>query len=280
MHLQICVVARTFACGILLVAAALPARAEEAALAPTQDTTILEENPTYSNGAGSNVFIGAIASGGARRALLKFDLSSIPVNATLTSARLRFVVNRAAVGSGLDDVATLHRVTAAWGEGTSSTSGGSGSQATPEDATWQYRFYGNPSAGVPRSPWSVAGGDFVFTASAAVTVGGIGNYQFQSTPQLVADVQSWVLDSTSNHGWIIVGPEGGEQTARRIDSRESASVMSRPLLTVTYTIAQDADVPLPFWSLGLLALGLFGLANRTKVRVPPADSVQAGFISH
>lgn len=92
--------------------------------------------------------------------------------------------------------------------------------------------------------------------------GAIGNYQFQSNPQLIADVQSWLLDPANNHGWIIVGPEGDEQTARRIDSRESASIMSRPLLTVQYTLPQVADVPLPFWSLGLLALGLFGAASR------------------
>lgn len=244
---------------------AFAAQADQLVLTPIKDNTLIEDDPNFSNGAGSNVFIGAIGSGGARRALLKFDLTAIPPGAHITNATLRFVINRAAIGSGLDDSAALHRVTADWGEGSSSTSGGTGTQATPQDATWAYRYYGNPAAGIPRQAWTVVGGDFVPTPTQTITIGSIGAYQFIATPQMIADLQAWLMQPAGNHGWIMLGPEQREQTARRIDSRESGSAANRPTLTVTYLLpAQEADVPLPLWSVGLLACGLLAIMQRAR----------------
>lgn len=260
--------------GSWLIGAALglatAANADVVVLTPVKDNTLIEENPTYSNGSGSNLFMGAIASGANRRALLKFDVAAgVPPGADITAARLRFVINRAGIGSGGTDPATLHRLSADWGEGASATSGGGGTQATPEDATWSYRFYGNPGAGIPRQPWSVAGGDFVATPSASITVGSLNTYEFSSTARLVADVEGWQAAPASNHGWIMLGPEDGDQNARRIDSRESASLPSRPTLTITFTPSTaDAEVPLPLWSLVLLAASLAYSGFRTLRRRP------------
>ncbi len=242
--------------GATLLGLATAAAADVVVLTPVKDTTLIEENPTYSNGSGSNLFIGAIASGANRRALLKFDVAAaVPAGADITAATVRFDINRAGIGSGTADSASLHKLVADWGEGASATSGGGGTQATPEDATWTYRFYGNPGAGIPRLPWLVAGADFAALPSASITVGSLNTYEFSNTAQLVADVEAWLATPASNHGWILIGPENGDQTARRIDSRESASIASRPTLTVTFTPAPpaDAEIPLPLWSLGLLA---------------------------
>jgi hypothetical protein len=63
--------------------------------------------------------------------------------------------------------------------------------------------------------------------------------------------------------WL--GPEQREQMARRIDSRESGSAANRPTLTVTYLLTpQEADVPLPLWSVVLLACGLLAIMQRAR----------------
>jgi hypothetical protein len=242
----------------LLLAASLPAAADQLAIVASADTSLFEDNGDFGNGAGS-LFIGNIASGSPRHTLLRFDLGALPAGATVTAASVRFYINRAAIGSGAAESAALYRLTAAWGEGGSATTAGTGTQATPTDATWAYRVYGNPGAGVPRVAWSAPGGDFVPGASATTTVGSIGSYTVPSTPQLVADVQGWQASPGSNFGWLLRLPDGGDQNARRIDSRESAATATRPVLTLTYTVPDnDADVPLPAWAIaafGLLAGG-------------------------
>jgi MYXO-CTERM domain-containing protein len=252
-------------CGCIaaLLGVAMPAAGVELVLTPVLDATLIQDDPSYANGAGPSVFIGAIASGGARRALLKFNVETIPPTAQITSVRLRFVINRAAVGSGGADPVALHRVTASWGEGTSSTTGGGGTQASPQDATWTHRFFGNPAAGQPGTLWTAAGGDFVAASSAAMTVGGLGAYQFTSTAQLVADVDAWRVNPANNHGWMLIGPELRDQTARRLHSRESSDVASQPQLLISYVEADStADTPLPLWMWPMLGAGLLWQMRR------------------
>jgi hypothetical protein len=234
------------------------AHAEQISLTPVQDTTLIEENADYSNGAGINLFSGPINSGFRRRALLKFDVSAIPAGSQITNVTLRVLANRVAADSGVEDPAALHKLTAAWGEGTSATTRGGGDQASSNDATWLYRVYGG--GGVVRQSWATAGGDFIASASSSLNFGSIGHYVFPSTPQFVADVQSWLAHPAANFGWIMLVNEGVPQTVRRIDSRETFSATDRPTLTITYTLppSVDADVPLPLWSIALLGALLFG----------------------
>jgi hypothetical protein len=59
---------------------------------------------------------------------------------------------------------------------------------------------------------------------------------FPSTPALVADVQSFVNDSVSNFGWLIMSSaEDTANTARRFASRSNPTAAQRPSITVTYT---------------------------------------------
>ncbi len=201
-----------------------------------------------------------IASGSPRRALLRFDLSSIPSNATINAVTLRFVIDRAAIGSRLDDQARLHKVLAAWSEGNSNGgTGGAGTPAASGDATWNVRFFG----ALPSAPWTQPGGDFAVSASSSITIGGLGSYTVPSTPSLVQDVQNWLLTPASNFGWILIGPEGNDvsQRARRLYSRTSAAVDSRPQLQVDFSLPitlETHSVPIPQWALSLLAAVLIG----------------------
>lgn len=251
---------------VLCLAGAANGHGATAMLPAAADNSLFADDGSYSNGAGPFLYIGSIASGAPRRALMRFDLSVIPRGAVVTAVTVSVTVTKAARLSSESDPGRLHRLTASWGEGASATIGGTGTGATAQDATWGHRFFGNPAAGVPRLPWSTQGGDFAATPSAARNVGTSGAYVFASTPRLVADVQAWIDDATANHGWILIGSEGTEYTARQLLSREGGAGASRPTLTVEYVPAaasvQENDIPLPGWALCLLGAALVASVAR------------------
>ena len=236
---------------------ALPLQAQTTVtLTPSKDNTIYESSSgSLSNGAGSYLFAGTTGTGGAtasRRALIAFDLSSIPAGSRVQSVVLRLSMSRTISGSHQVD---LHRVTSDWGEGTSKAVGGGGGEgnggaATTNDATWIHTFFDS-------GRWNVSGGDFA-GASAGTPVGGIGVYTWGSNTAMVADVQGWIDEPQNNFGWILIGNESAASTAKRFDSRENAISGNRPQLQITYstgvgvedevpaTLALSANFPNPF----------------------------------
>lgn len=193
---------------------------------PSKDNTLYEYDPAegdHSNGAGLHFFAGENAMGELRRGVLAFDVAAIPAGSTITAVTL--TVNMSMTPAGLRTV-ELHKLLADWGEGTSHApmGEGNGAPATPNDATWRHRFFDTVF-------WTIEGGDFAAIVSATQSVGGIGQYTWSST-QMVADVQSWLDDPASNFGWLVLGDETAIATAKRFDTRESASP---PMLTIQYT---------------------------------------------
>ena len=197
------------------------------------DNTIYEENTANSNGAGQNVFAGLTNNDAKRRALVKFDLSTIPQGSLVTSATLTLFCNKANSTTG--QATSLHKLSAAWGEGTSDAASneGGGTAATANDATWVSRLH-------LTSLWTLPGGDFVAAASATTSVGAASSAYTWSSATVNADVQSWVSDPSTNFGWIVIGNESTTASAKRFASRQSATAAQRPSLSVTYTTA-----PLP-----------------------------------
>lgn len=198
------------------------------------DNTLYEDaNGSISNAQGPGLFSGKTRFAGVRRALVEFDLSAIPANATIVSATMTLHLTRA-ISAGNQQ--SLHRVLASWGEGASTTgpdeslnAGGGGDTATTGDATWVHRFF-NTTA------WTTPGGDFAPAASATTTVDDIQGPYSWSGAGLVADVQSWLVNPSSNHGWIVLGVESGFANAKRFASSENADASLRPALKVTYTV--------------------------------------------
>src|SRR5207249_114044 len=107
-------------------------------------------------------------------------------------------------------------------------------QATPNDATWRHRFFDTIF-------WTTEGGDFSATVSASQSVGAVGMYMW-SSPQMIGDVQSWLNNPTTNFGWLVLGDESDTLTAKRFDTRESASP---PVLTIQYTPGVPRPTPTP-----------------------------------
>ena len=199
---------------------------------PSKDNTLYEYDPAegdHSNGAGFRFFAGENAMGELRRGVLAFDIAgTIPAGSTITAVSLSMNMSMTPTGAVTVE---LHKLLADWGEGTSHApmGEGDGAPATPNDATWRHRFFDSVF-------WTTQGGDFSPTVSASQSVAGIGQYTWSST-QMVADVQSWLDNPGSNFGWLVLGDETGGATAKRFDTRESASP---PVLTIQYTGAPRA----------------------------------------
>ena len=58
---------------------------------------------------------------------------------------------------------------------------------------------------------------------------------------MVADVSSWLSDSSANFGWMIVGDESQPLTAKRFGSRHAADAAHQPVLRVFYTSNSTAS---------------------------------------
>jgi len=198
--------------GLLVLASPRWASAETAVLEPDRDATLYESaGGTLANGSGDHLFFGRTDQGSdfRRRALLRFDIASaIPAGATVTSVSLAFAVDR--IRDASPRTVALHRCGASWGEGPSNAGGneGRGGGAAAGDATWIHRT-------LPSVLWTNPGGDFAPSASATVAVGSTGPYTVTSTAALVGDVQAWIDAPATNAGWVVIGDETTERTAKR-----------------------------------------------------------------
>lgn len=203
--------------------------ADSVTLNPVADATLIEDAAgAFASGASYNVYSGRVGNNGGgtrRRALLRFDLSSIPAGSTITSVQLRLYMSQGSSGTRIH---SLHRMSASWGEAGSFSFGGAGAPAQGGDATWVHRFW-------PGTPWAAPGGDYVSAASASQSVSGVAWYTWGSTPGMVADVQAWLAAPTANFGWMLRGEESVTQTSKRFDSRQSSNPSSKPQLIVIYT---------------------------------------------
>lgn len=216
--------------GALALAAGGPASADTVSLRPVADATLIQpsDGNQYALGAAYNIYCGRVGVNGAgtfRRALVRFDLSSIPAGSRVLSVSFKAYMSQTSAGT---QDCRLHRVLESWGEGTSFAFGGGGTSPESNDATWAYRFW-------PTSTWSAQGGVFASAASATKAIGAVGSYTWATTAALVADVQSWVDDPARNFGWMITGNESALETAKRFESRESGDPLRHPTVTITYS---------------------------------------------
>jgi PEP-CTERM motif len=188
--------------------------------------TPIRDNSMYSENNNSNalgpLFVGRTGTENLRRALMRFDVSAIPVGAIIDSVSL--------------DLNQLRHGT------------GTGSAPTAGDATWNFRQFNT-------APWTVAGGDFG-SVSGTTTIGITDNivYTFSTQPGMVADVQSWVNNSATNFGWLLkASTETISRGAREFSSRE-ALVNQRPRLVINYTAVPE---PSTVACLGVVSIATF-----------------------
>jgi hypothetical protein len=200
------------------------------------DTSLLEINPTNNLGGFAGMNGGTTQEFKKTRALLRFDLTSLPTNAIILAASLKLEVTREPDETPNNTPFGLHRMLRSWGEGDKSpvTQPGKGLPASPGEATWECAFH-------PTNAWSVPGGapdvDYSSVESSSQFIYGIGEspYYFETTPELVGDVTTWVRNPIVNFGWMLLcNDEASNFTARRFGTREDISYS--PELEVHYLI--------------------------------------------
>ncbi len=211
-------------------------RADVAMISPSKDNTLFED-PTgsLSNGAGGYLYAGKTginAMNRLRRGIMAFDIAgNIPAGSIINSVTLSMELNN--VGAHGVQTITLTKVMADWGEGISDAgeaAGGGGAPSEPNDATWIHRFFNTSS-------WTTAGGDFAGAPSAGRTVDANGTYVWDSTSNaaMVADVQDWLNNPSTNFGWMIRGNEVTPNSVARFGTQENTFPARRPVLTVDFT---------------------------------------------
>ena len=241
-----------------------------AVLNPDADNTLYESSTgANSNGAGSWLFSGNTNTPDKRRAILKFNFSSLPATAIIDSVKLELTLDNPRTNG--TQTHNLHKITSSWGEGTSNPGGneGNGISATTNDATWIHRFHSSIL-------WTTAGGDFVAGTSASTTVGtSNGVYTFGPSASMLTDVTGWISNSSTNFGWIVRGNETGSRTAKRFCSRENTTTPScTPRLRVHY------HLPLSLNSFQVSKMGQMVCINWLYTNSDVLNEVEAQFSSN
>jgi hypothetical protein len=294
-----------FALAVAALTLPLAARADVLNISDSKDAMIFGKKPTTPNptadqytdtgnaaGAGPAIFAGADGSSNIKRALIQFDLSSIPTGSTITSATITLYLAQVAGSAGNGNTTAnttdrefgLYANLQPWTEGPSNRTtvpgvGGTG-QGVPRgngDVTWDYASYNtNPALAVLWNNGNSHGGDFSSTESghlqvplnATLAIGGA--FTFPTSTGLVTDVQNWLDDPTSNDGWLFksdnleLTPTSflGFWTREAVSEGNDPSIAIAPTLTVTFTPPTGA-VPEPA-SLGLIALAAPALLIRRR----------------
>jgi hypothetical protein len=258
-----------FLLGLSVLAA--ESRAVIITLTPSKDAAIYSLQKDNSNGGGAGLFVGTDGNANPSRSLISFDLSSIPAGATITEVKLTLTLGQVSGGFGGDPPTNatigIFEVARNWGEGitgnNTQSSGipmtGQGFPAGLGDATWN-------SANHQSVLWTTPGGDHAATASASLFLSNniVGSaFTWLSTPELIADVQGWLDNPTSNFGWELINAnESVDRTAYIFYSRNWPSFPSGnagqvPMLQITYTIPEPSVAV-------LLALAAFLVPTRRR----------------
>jgi hypothetical protein len=213
-------------------------------LLPSDDTFINSANPDNNNGASASLYVGVDGHSGVMRALVRFDMPAALAGATVTSAELKLTLR--ALGNmmvGPASADSLTAVTAAWTEGNGVGDAammftvGQPCGAGVSGATWN-----QPSCATgTTAAWSTPGGSVAGTASATADTAGVAadapvvwDSAAAGNDGMLADLQRWIDDPTSNHGWRISGSdETSAGTAQRFYSAEAAGTEG-PTLSITY----------------------------------------------
>lgn len=206
------------------------------------DACILEGYPTANTGNTVDMWVGyddyLEPDGKIVRSLVRFDLSSIPSGASITSATLRLYLVNSWDYPGKTRTITTYRIASSWSE---------------SSVTWNNKPSYAESYG-----------------SAGVTHGADVWYSFDVTNL----VRGWVNGTWPNYGIMLRGPEwsGTDSSWKAFGTKESSY---RPQLVITYIGTASAATE-PFGEEGLAptvmeALGIDGLsASRCDFHSTPA----------
>ena len=173
-----------------------------------QDTYIEADRPSDNYG-GQGILMtdGETGGPGPIRALLRFDLSSIPTSSNVFSAEIRLYVTADAT---TPPVVQAHRVLREWVEGTGSGDG----------ASW------NTTDG--STAWSTPGADYDAGIEGSFVADSLG----WKTLDLTSLVQSWVGGNQPNYGLILLSPPLSGNNEITYHSSDASDPTLRPKLLI------------------------------------------------
>ena len=158
---------------------------------------------------------------------MDFDIAgSVPAGATIQSVTLTMYAVQNPAGS---QSVALHRVLADWGEAGSSGKGNGGPAQSRRCHLAEYVLQ-HPVLDQPRRRF-LAHGQRVADDRQQGT-----SYTWNSTAQMVADVQDWLDHPGTNFGWLLRADES-QSSSKEFASREATNVAQRPVLTIEYALA-------------------------------------------
>lgn len=181
------------------------------------DTGIIHDVP--SNNTGINTVFSVAGPTNTQKALIKFDLTGIPINATIVSAVLSLVCSTPSASS---DSITINRSLVAWFEGNAI-----GGTTTINGSTWNFRNHIG-SVAWTGGAGGVSGTEYAAVATDTKTVNGLGTF----TWNVATDVQNFVSGSQINNGWWLLLASAGPRDFR---SSDYSVISEHPKLVVTYT---------------------------------------------
>ncbi len=197
----------------------------DVSLVAAEDTYLSANDVTYNNGGNTELHVDATTGTSRRTTLLKWNLSSIPGNATVSAASLSLYVSDA---SPL--VFNLYNMRQSWVEGTVTRT------ASTTSANWNtyngVNSWGTVGAASTTSDrydtnlWSAGTASFSTTGSKTLALNASG----------VEVVQGWINGSLSNYGLIIQNYSGSTSNAVFFSSSEATTAANRPKLNVSYCV--------------------------------------------
>jgi uncharacterized repeat protein (TIGR01451 family) len=212
--------------------------APQAAAQTTVELTSVADSEIYGDatatnyGACNEMYVGFFADAKKNftdRALVRFDLSTLPANITIQSATLRLTSIPKSTGDTTPETTSrnvsIHQIEASqvWTEGTGACNTG-----TTGNVTWANRTTG--------TPWSTAGGGTLGTALATTSVGGLGQHTWTSTTLRDA-ASSWYSTPSNNNGLIVKYTSETTNGYKLFASRQASTDANRPKLIITYTLS-------------------------------------------
>lgn len=230
-----------------------------------KDATIRQDKSTRNYGFDNQLDVRSRSGNRNRRALLEFNISSIPAGSTVENASLRLYVQRL---PNNQRTYNAHRVTNSWLEGTGN---GDTNNSAINGVTWIERQYGNNNwTGNGPWDWAAQGGDFLAAPTAsAPTASGWMNWN------VFSDVIAWVSGAAVNSGWLIKDSAENSNNSQsgRFGSAENGTAAERPALDVTYLRADSA------LSVATVDVGFYGQIKVTFTHTGGAGADQANQVA-
>lgn len=205
-----------------------------------KDTTLYQDDPSTSNGAGEFLWAGrevffappSPTIRQERRSLIAIDFTAaIPAGSIVHDAEL---VLRATSVLGGGGPVSLHKVAVdpvnPWIEG-SANGFGSEFDGTFQNlaASWTYRRTATLA-------WQAPGGGFLAPALASRTITGVGSFSFGSSA-LAAAVQQMIDSGEDEDGFLLRGPGAAATETQAVQFASSDNASNGPQMFVTYTPA-------------------------------------------